>query len=67
MDLSLVFYFVLLLMDFSFQYFQKLRLKQHLFDCDKDLKDHLYDLTQGKFETDAVGNDHLIVDTFIFM
>lgn len=36
-------------------------------DGDEDFKDHLEDLTLGKFEPSSIGNDDLVINKFIPM
>ena len=65
MNLPLVFRFSLLLLDLPLQDLQELRFQQHLLNRYEYLNNHLDDLADGKFETNAVRNRNLVIDAFV--
>lgn len=65
MNFPLVFRFSLLLLDLPLQDLQELRFQQHLLNRYEYLNNHLDDLADGKFETNAVRNRNLVIDAFV--
>lgn len=57
--------FFLFFLDLSSQDLQKLRLQENFFNSNKNFNNKFNNLTDGKFETNAVWNDYLIVDALI--
>ena len=65
MNLPLIFRFFFFLLNLSSQDLQELWFQQHLFNSNEYFQYKFDDLTDGKLETDTIGDDDLIIDNLI--
>ena len=65
MNLPLILRFLFFFLNLSLQNLQEFWLMEHFLNGDKNLKNHLNDFTDCKFETNAIRNWNFIINTLV--